>query len=392
MLYFSKNYSSEYNWSNFGNVYLSYINIIMSNTIHFSRTNNAKFFRTLNKRVNSYFKENKIKRTGNWKLYTKAIIMFMVFLVPLILILTVSMSQWILLLLTVVIGFGLAGVGMNVMHDSNHESFSSKKWVNKLMGSSIYILAGNVYNWKVQHNVLHHTFTNIQGHDEDIDAGRIIRFSKHTKWLKIHKFQKYYSFLLYGLLTINWAITTDFKQMHRYLKRKLSYGKFPNPTTEWTVLIITKVIYYLLWIVLPLLVLDIAWWKILLGFFVMHYTAGIILSVVFQLAHVVPKTEMPLPDKEGNLEHTWAVHQLFTTSNFAPTNKFISWYTGGLNHQVEHHIFPHISHIHYGEIAKIVKDTALEFNLPYNEYKTFQKAIIEHFNQLKTLGVKPSYA
>ena len=371
-----------------------YIKSIMNSnqTISFSRSDKAKFFRTLNKRVNTYFKENKIRRTGNWKLYTKAIIMFAVFLVPLVLILTVPMPQWALLLLTVVIGIGMAGVGMNVMHDSNHESFSSKKWVNKLMGSSIYILAGNVYNWKVQHNVLHHTFTNIQGHDEDIDAGRIIRFSKHSKWLGIHKFQKYYSIFLYGLLTINWAITTDFKQMHKYLKRKLSYGDFPNPAKEWTVLVITKIIYYLLWIVLPLLVLDIAWWKVLIGFFVMHYTAGMILSVVFQLAHVVPKTEMPLPDKDGNLEHTWAIHQLYTTSNFAPTNKIVSWYTGGLNHQVEHHIFPHISHIHYGKIAKIVKDTANEFNLPYNEYKTFRKALIEHFNQLKTLGVKPEYA
>jgi len=362
-----------------------------SNTISFSRTEKANFFKTLNKRVNAYFKENELKRTGNWKLYTKAIIMFGLFLVPLIVILTVSMPQWALLLLTVVIGIGMAGVGMNVMHDSNHESFSNKKWVNKIMGSSMYILAGNVYNWKVQHNVLHHTFTNIPGFDEDIDAGRIIRFNKNTKWLKIHQFQKYYSFFLYGLLTINWAITTDFRQMHKYLKRKLSYGKFPNPATEWTTLIVTKIIYYLLWIVLPLLILDIAWWKVLIGFFVMHYTAGIILSVVFQLAHIVPMAEMPLPDKEGNLEHTWAVHQLYTTANFAPNNKFISWYTGGLNHQVEHHIFPHISHIHYGKIAKIVKETALEFNLPYNEYKTFHKAISEHFNQLKTLGAKPAY-
>ena len=363
-----------------------------NNTISFSRTDKAIFFKTLNKRVNAYFKENGLKRTGNWKLYSKAIIMFSIFLVPLVLILTISMPQWVLLLLTVVIGIGMAGVGMNVMHDSNHESFSSKKWVNKIMGSSMYILAGNVYNWKVQHNVLHHTFTNIPGFDEDIDAGRIIRFNKNSKWLKIHQFQKYYSFFLYGLLTINWAITTDFRQMRKYLKRKLSYGKFPNPATEWTTLIVTKLLYYFLWIVLPLLVLDIAWWKVLIGFFVMHYTAGIILSIVFQLAHIVPLAEMPLPDKEGNLEHTWAVHQLYTTTNFAPNNKFISWYTGGLNHQVEHHIFPHISHIHYGKIAKIVKETALEYDLPYNEYKTFTKAISEHFNQLKTLGAKPAYA
>ena len=360
--------------------------------VTFSRSDSTKFFKTLNKRVNQYFKENNIVKTGNWKLYTKAIVMFSLFFIPLILILTVAMPQWALLLLTVVIGIGMAGVGMNVMHDSNHDAFSSKKWVNKLMGSSIYILAGNVYNWKVQHNVLHHTFTNIQGQDEDIDAGRVIRFSRHSKWINIHKFQKFYSFFLYGLLTINWAITTDFKQMNSYLKRKLSYGKFPNPATEWTKLIISKVIYYAVWIVLPILVLDIAWWKVLIGFFVMHYTAGIILSVVFQLAHVVPKTDMPLPDENGNMKHTWAMHQFYTTSNFAPTNKFISWYTGGLNHQVEHHIFPHISHIHYGKIAKIVKETALEFNLPYNEYKTTRKAILEHFRQLKSLGDEPTLA
>ena len=325
-------------------------------------------------------------------MYTKAIIMFSLFFIPLILILTVSMPQWALLLLTVVIGIGMAGVGMNVMHDSNHDAFSSKKWVNKLMGSSIYILAGNVYNWKVQHNVLHHTFTNIQGQDEDIDAGRVIRFSKHSKWINIHKFQKYYSIFLYGLLTINWAITTDFKQMHNYLKRKLSYGKFPNPATEWTKLVISKVVYYALWIVLPLLVLDVAWWKILVGFFIMHYTAGMILSIVFQLAHIVPNTAMPIPDKDGNLEHTWAVHQLYTTSNFAPKQAGKLVYTGGLNHQVEHHIFPHISHVHYSKLAKIVKETANEFNLPYNEYKTMRKALVEHFKTFSVFRKTPELA
>lgn len=361
-------------------------------SVKFSRTDSTKFFRTLNKRVNGYFKERKIKKTGDWRLYTKAAVMFTLFLAPFIVILTVDMPNWLRLLLTVVIGIGMAGVGMNVMHDANHDSFSSKKWVNKLFGSSIYILAGNVYNWKVQHNVLHHTYTNIVDHDEDIDAGRIIRFSEKSDWLPIHKYQKYYAAALYGLLTINWAITTDFKQMHNYLKRKLSYGKFPNPKVEWTKLIISKVIYYLLWIVLPILVLDIAWWKVLIGFFVMHYTAGIILSVVFQLAHIVPSTEMPEPDENGFMEHTWAVHQLYTTANFAPNNWLVNFYTGGLNHQVEHHIFPNISHVHYDNLAKIVKDTAKEFNLPYNEYRTMRRAVIEHFKHIAELGEKPALA
>ena len=359
-------------------------------TLKFPRKDPTNFFRILNSRVNSYFKDNNIKRTGNWKIWLKTIIMLTLFFVPYIFILTLSMPGWLQILLTFVMGVGMAGVGMNVMHDGNHESFSKKSWVNKLMGSSIYILAGNVYNWKVQHNVLHHTYTNVHGHDEDLDAGRILRFTKHAEWKWYHRFQHYYSILLYGLLTINWAITTDFIQMKRYMKQKLAYGKLPNPFVNWSTLVISKIVYLSLWIVLPIAVLELTWWKILIGFFIMHYTAGLILSVIFQLAHVMDAAEMPLPEKDGSLKNTWAIHQLKTTVNFSPKSKIINWFTGGLNHQVEHHIFPNISHIHYGKIAEIVKKTAKEFNLPYNEYKTTRKAIIAHFSYLKLMGVKPS--
>ena len=363
----------------------------MNNTqITFSRIDSAKFFRTLNKRVNDYFKENKISRNGNWKLHLKTVVMFSIYLTPYFLFLGLDFPWWAQLLLTIVMGIGMAGVGMNVMHDANHGSYSSKKWVNKVMGGSIYILAGNVYNWQVQHNVLHHTYTNIHGHDEDLEAGRILRFSKHSKWYRFHKFQHYYGVLLYGLLTFNWAITTDFQQTKRYLARKLSFGKFPKPATQWSILIITKLIYFGVWLVIPILFFDIAWWKILIGFFIMHYVAGMILSVVFQLAHVVEEADMVLPDASGNIKNTWAIHQLFTTVNFSTKNRIMNWFTGGLNHQVEHHIFPNISHIHYTKISKIVKQTAMEFNLPYNEYKTTRKAIISHFKHLREMGLEPA--
>ncbi len=358
--------------------------------IKFSRQDSMNFFRTLNKRVNTYFKENQLKKTGNWKLHLKTIVMFGLFLTPYFLILSLNLPNWANLLLTMVMGVGMAGVGMNVMHDGNHGSYSTKKWVNKLMGGSIYILAGNVYNWQVQHNVLHHTYTNIQDHDEDLDAGRILRFSKHAKWHRFHKFQHYYSIFLYGLLTFNWALTTDFMQMYRYTKRKLSYGKLPKPAMNWSILVITKSIYLTIWIVIPMVFLSIAWWKILLGFFIMHYVAGLILSVVFQLAHVVDHADTPLPEEDGTMKNSWAIHQLFTTVNFGTRNRLVNWFTGGLNHQVEHHIFPNISHIHYTKISKIVKETAKEFNLPYNEYKTTRKAIISHFRHLKELGKKPA--
>ena len=187
-------------------------------------------------------------------------------------------------------------------------------------------------------------------------------------------------------------LTADFMQTKRYLARGLSYGKFPGKFKQWSNLVITKVIYVSIWIALPIVFMEIAWWKVFIGFFLMHYVAGLILSIIFQLAHIVEETDMPLPDETGNMKNTWAIHQLFTTVNFGTKNKIINWFSGGLNHQVEHHIFPNISHVHYSDIAKIVKQTAQEFNLPYFEYKTTRAALMAHFRHLKEMGMKPSYS
>lgn len=359
-------------------------------SLRFSRKDSKKFFKTLNQRVNLYFKENKIRKTGNWKLYFKTVVMFSLLIAPYVLVFTLDISLWYKLPMCMLMGIGMAGVGMNVMHDGNHGSFSKHPWVNKLMGSSIYILAGNVFNWKVQHNVLHHTYTNIHGHDEDLEAGRILRFSKHAQWFPHHKFQHLYSVFLYGLLTINWAIFADFQQMKRYTARKLSYLNSKRHSLQWVGLVITKIIYFSIWIIIPMIFLNAPWWAILIGFVAMHYTAGLILSLVFQLAHVIEDAEMPKPDNSGTMKNTWAIHQLLTTVNFSTKNRFINWFTGGLNHQIEHHIFPHISHIHYTKIGAIVKKTAQEFNLPYNEYKTTRSALFSHFRFLKQMGMQPS--
>ncbi len=356
----------------------------------FSKQDNLKFFRTLNSRVNSYFKDNNLSKTGNWRLHLKTLIMFTLFFAPYFLILLLAMPFWLHIVLSIVMGIGMAGVGMNIMHDGNHGAYSSKNWVNKIMGGSIYILAGNVYNWQVQHNVLHHTYTNIIGHDEDLDAGRVIRFTKNAQWLPFHKYQQYYSIFLYGLLTINWCLTTDFKQMKEYLDRKLSYGEAPNERNLWIGLVISKIVYFSFWLIIPLMMLT--WWKVLIGFFVMHYTAGMILSLVFQLAHVVEETDNPIPNDVNEIENTWAIHQLFTTANFAPKNWLVNYYTGGLNHQIEHHLYPNISHIHYNKIAEFVKQTAAECNLPYHEFKTMTGALVAHIRHLKDLGEEPQMA
>jgi linoleoyl-CoA desaturase len=359
-------------------------------TIKFSKADKAEFFRTLNARVNAYFQNNDLSKYGNWKLYLKSATVFAIFLTPYFLILSNLFNQWIMLLLSMLIGVGMAFVGMCVMHDGNHGAYSRRKWVNNLMGSSIYILAGNAFNWKVQHNILHHTYTNIAEHDEDMNADGLLRLNKQEPWKRFHRYQHIYGILLYGLLTLNWVIRKDYRQMRDYIRRGFSTGKKVNPTREWTILVITKALYILVWIVIPVLLLNIAWWKVLIGFVAMHYTASLILSVVFQLAHIVEDAHMPLPDREGNMENTWAIHQLFTTANFAPNNRFVSWFVGGLNFQIEHHIFPHISHVHYKNIAAIVKQTAMEFGLPYNEYRTTRLAIASHFRTLRDLGRRPA--
>lgn len=351
------------------------------------------FTRTLNKRVNAYFKERGIKKTGDIRLWIKATVMFLLFMGPFVLLLFYDFPWWIALFLCIASGIGMAGIGMNVMHDANHGSFSSKKWVNRIMGSTMYLLAGNARNWKVQHNMLHHTYTNVHGYDEDLDAGRIIRFSPFQKLLKIHRFQFFYAHILYGLLTINWLITTDFKQTARYLEKHLHpQGEIKNAIAQWSVLVITKISYVVIWLVVPMIVSSYSVPQVFFGFLLMHFVAGIILSYVFQTAHIMEETlKIPEYDSAKFSEVEPMVHQLRTTVNFATKNKFMRWYAGGLTHQIEHHIFPKISHVHYAAIEKIVRETAAEFHQTYHDAGGFLRALSLHVHYIKKNGVQENF-
>src|SRR5690606_21124660 len=146
-----------------------------------------------------------------------------------------------------------------------------------------------------------------------------------------------------------------------------------------------KAVFYGIFIVVPIIVVGFLPW--LIGFLTFTLLAGFVLSIVFQLAHTVEHTHFPLPDEAtSKMEDEWMIHQLKTTANFATNNKFISWYVGGLNFQVEHHLFPKISHVHYPAISKIVKKVCADFNVPYIEYKRMTTAIGSHFNFIKSMG------
>jgi len=351
------------------------------------------FFQTLHKRVDQYFKTNEISKNGNSTMVVKTFAMFALYFIPyFLLIFNVFSFTPILLFLAVLMGFGVAGIGLSVMHDANHGSYSHNKRVNKILSYSISLIGGHSLNWQLQHNTLHHTFTNIDGHDEDIDTAGLMRFSPHAPYKKVHRFQYLYAWFFYGLMTITWVVKKDFVKLAKYEKMGLLKARNKKYVPELLKLIALKAFYYVYMLVIPMLMMKISWWEILIGFFIIHYTGGMILALIFQPAHVVEDLKYPLPDTSGNMENDWAVHQLYTTSNFAPNAKFFSWFIGGLNFQVEHHLFPSICHVHYKRIAPIVRQTAEEFDYPYHSQKTFIKALGAHTRMLMQLGQQPQVA
>ncbi|MCK5704890.1 MAG: acyl-CoA desaturase [Cyclobacteriaceae bacterium] len=353
-------------------------------------SNNRDFSATLNKRVNEYFKINNVNRHANREMIIKTIFMYALYVIPYGLIVSevVTGILW-LILLVVIMSFGVAGIGLSVMHDANHGAYSKKSWINTVFGYSLNLVGANAFNWKMQHNVMHHTFTNIHEEDEDISPRGVLRLSPHSSWKKIHKYQFIYAWFLYGLMTIVWVILKDFMRIVKYHKNGLAKKHKANIRSEWIILIATKLVYIGYIFIVPLMFTSMLWWQILIGIILMHYIAGFILAIVFQPAHVIEGTEYPLPDEKNMLENNWAVHQLHTTTNFGNKSRWFSWYVGGLNYQIEHHLFPNICHVHYRKISAIVKSTAIEFGLPYKSARTFVGALFSHLRLLRQLGMKP---
>lgn len=355
----------------------------------FSADIRPDFIKDLRQRVNHYFKAHNLSKYGNAGIIIKSIIMIAVYLGPYALMMTGIVHSIVGIAISwMVMGFGMAGLGMVLMHDANHGTFSKNRKVNSFLSKSLYLLGGFPPNWKYQHNILHHGYTNIEGHDDDIAPPGFLRFSPHRPLYKVHRFQQWYAWFFYGIMTLSWITVKDFRQVLNY-KSDAQYST-KSTFRLFSELISTKILYYLIFLVVPLIVLPIPWYLILIFFILMHFICGLILGVIFQTAHVMPSSEYPLPNEDGNVENNWAIHQLLTTSNYSPKNTIFSWLIGGLNYQIEHHLFPYISHVHYKKISALVKETTQKYNLPYHVQDTFYMAVINHFRMLKMLGQKSS--
>lgn len=344
---------------------------------------NDDFHAKLTKRVNQYFIDKHRPMTGNASLLFKASLLCVFYVLMYVHLVFFTPIAWIAIPECILFGCLTAAIGFNVMHDGAHGSFSKYKILNKMAGASLNFLGASAIMWNIKHNIIHHTFTNIDGVDDDIEARPWLRFATTQKKLKMHKFQHYYFWFLYTLLHLIWIFMTDYQ---KYFKRKIGTVAIRKMTLQehisfWT----AKVIYAFMFVALPIWLLGFTSW--IIGFLIITMVTGFVISIVFQLAHTVEHTEFPMPDViTGKIESEWAIHQIHTTANFATGNKTISWLVGGLNFQIEHHLFPRISHVHYPAISKIIKRTCKEYGVSYIEYPKMVSAIHSHIMYLKKLG------
>ncbi|MCE6991017.1 acyl-CoA desaturase [Dyadobacter sp. CY323] len=355
--------------------------------IKFTPSIKSQFFPVLKQRVEAHFETTGISRYADSQMVVKTIVLLSIYILPFAALVLFSPPMWVSLMLWFVMGIGVSGIGMCIMHDANHGAYSKNPEVNKWLGYSIYLAGAGVTNWKLQHNVLHHTYTNIAEMDEDIRDRGVVKLSPNLKTSFLHRFQWAYAFFFYGILTMYWVTVKDFLQYKTFISSGVNRQSRQENRKMLAGLIILKLLYFSILFGLPIGLAGFTFLQVLLGFVVMHFTSGLILTVVFQLAHSVEGTAYPSCNEHGNVEKEWAIHQMETTVNFSRKNKVLTWFLGGLNYQIEHHLFPKICHVHYPEISEIVKETAQEFGLTYLENKSFSSALKSHISSLRRFGL-----
>ena len=347
---------------------------------------NAVFFQRLKADVDNYFSQHGIRKTGNWRLYTKTIILIPTAIGLYVYLLGAAYPPFVGILVSLALGMTLSAIGFNIMHDACHGSYSQRKWVNDLLALTLNALGGNAFIWKQKHNVIHHTYTNVDGLDDDIAKSPVIRQCSTQAWKPAHRLQHIYLWAVYALSSFLWIFVMDISKYAT--KRIYTTGLQTMDRTEHIIFWLSKVLYLVFYIAIP--VYFVGWGAWAIGFLCMHVALGLSLSVVFQLAHVVEETEFEFAGADHvQLENEWAIHQVKTTANFAPGSKIISWFVGGLNFQVEHHLFPRISHVHYPELSKIVARNCHEHGIAYNCIPTMGEAIRSHYRFMRLLGRKP---
>ena len=279
------------------------------------------------------------------------------------------------------LGLSIAGIGFSVMHDGSHGAYPLGRAGNAVSALCLDFIGGSSYVWRWKHTVFHHSHPNVVGSDADIDISPFCRIAPAQPLRPAHRFQHLYIWFLYAFLALKWHFVDDFKDV---LRGRIADQPFPRPRgRELAGFLLGKAAFYGWAVVWPLLVHP--WWKVLLWHVVVSATVGVVMALIFQLAHVVEDVrfgggEAPVAPLE------WSAHQVASSRDFAPRNRLINWYVGGLNFQIEHHLFPRVSHVHLAGLAPMVEATCLEFGVPYRVHRTLGAALASHARWVRRMG------
>ena len=346
--------------------------------------NDNAFQLELRRRVDEFFRATGRRQRDCWQMYVKTAILLAGFAVSYVLLVFAASTWWQGLLLAILLGLSAAGIGFNIQHDGGHQAYSNHPWVNKLMAMTLELIGGSSYLWRWKHVVFHHTYVNITGHDTDIDLGILARLTPHQRRLAYHRWQHVYLWPLYGLLAIKWQLVDDFREL---ISGRISTQPFPRPNGwELAIFVAGKAVFFTVAFGIPLLFHSVG--VVLFYYGVAGLVAGIVLSAVFQAAHCVEEAEFPLPREDtGGIERAWAIHQAETTVDFARRSRVVAWLVGGLNFQIEHHLFPRISHVNYPAIARLVEETCRDFGIKYAEHRSFRGGLASHLRWLRRMGM-----
>lgn len=341
------------------------------------------FLSVVRRRVEEHFRKTGQRQRDCPGMYLKTGIMLAWLTSSYVLLVFAADTWWQALLLAISLGLAMAGIGFNVQHDAAHHAYSRHEWINRLLALALDLIGGSSYLWRWKHNVFHHTYVNITGKDTDIDLGALARLTPHQKLLKVHRWQHFYLWGLYGWMAIRWQLFGDFRDM---ITGKIGDHRVP-PRRGWDLVtfIAGKLVFFTLAFALPMLYHPV--WVVLLMYGVVSFVLGVVLAIVFQLAHCVEQATFPLPRPgTGRMDNPWAIHQVQTTVDFARNSRVGSWLLGGLNFQIEHHLFPRICHVNYPSIAPLVEETCQEFGVKYERHPTFRAGLRSHFRWLRRMG------
>jgi linoleoyl-CoA desaturase len=338
----------------------------------------------LNRRVEEYFETSGRPKSGGARMVTKSVLVLAWLAASYVLLVFFAANWWQVGLCAVSLSLAVAGVGFNIQHDGGHDAYSGRRGGNKLSALSLDLIGGSSFVWRFKHAVLHHHFTNIDGVDEDVDSAPFLRLAPTQKRRWWHRLQHWYAWVLFGFLPPKWAFFDDFVAVAR---GRVGRQTMPKPRKRDVALMIAGKLVFFSWVFAVPLLVGHSVGGVLGVYAFCALVTGICLAVVFQLAHCVEEADFPVAPASG--EHSslpWVEHQLATTVDFAPRNPFLTWYLGGLNFQVEHHLFPRISHVHYPKIAPIVDATCREFGVRHRVHQGFWPAFASHVRHLRRLG------